>query len=125
MPWQSGRCLICGAPVVDSLTSSHTPTTSVTPCGAAEAAALRKRAKYAAIMQSNCFVPNRHQEPGINHYGWSALPRQPRRTPLVSFRRSKRHHIHVPKNFCSDSNFQFGSCSWFVPRRDSDRTLPL
>ena len=37
--------------------SSYTPTTSMTPCGAAEAAATRKRAKYAEIIQSYLFVP--------------------------------------------------------------------
>ena len=33
------------------------PATSVTPCGAAEAAATRKKAKYAEIIQSHLFVP--------------------------------------------------------------------
>ena len=43
--------------VVDTLSSSYMPTTSVTPFGAAEAAATRKRAKYAEIIQSHLFVP--------------------------------------------------------------------
>ena len=40
---------------MDTLASSYTPTTSVTPCGAAEAAATRKRARYAEII--HIFVP--------------------------------------------------------------------
>ena len=43
--------------VVDTLASSYTPTTSVTPCGAAEEAATRKIAEYAEIIQSHIFVP--------------------------------------------------------------------
>ena len=42
---------------MDTLDNSYTPTTSVTSCGAAEAAATRKRAKYAEIIQSHHFVP--------------------------------------------------------------------
>ena len=57
VPWQSGRSLTRNVTVVDSLASSYTPTTSVTPCGAAEAAAMRKRAKHAEIIQSHLFVP--------------------------------------------------------------------
>ena len=41
---------------MDTLANSYTPTTSVTPCGAAEAAATQKRAKYAEIIQSHHFV---------------------------------------------------------------------
>ena len=41
---------------MDTLVISYRPTTSVTPCGAAEAAATRKRAKYAEIIQSHLFV---------------------------------------------------------------------
>ena len=44
-PWQIGRSLTWDVAVVDTLANSHTPTTSVTPCGAAEAASTRKRAK--------------------------------------------------------------------------------
>ena len=43
--------------VVDILASSYMPTTSMTSCGAAEAAAKRKRAKYAKIIQSHLFIP--------------------------------------------------------------------
>ena len=43
--------------VVDTLASSYTPTMSVTLCGAAEAAATRKRDKYAEIIQSHVFSP--------------------------------------------------------------------
>ena len=57
VPWQSGRSLTKDVTVVNTLASSYTPTTSVTPCGAAEAAATRKRAKYAEIIQSHLFVP--------------------------------------------------------------------
>ena len=42
---------------MDTMVNSYTPTTSVTSCGAAEAAATRKRAKYAEIIQSHHFVP--------------------------------------------------------------------
>ena len=56
MPWQSGCSLTSDVTVVDTLASSYTPTTSVTPCGAAEAAATRKRAKYSEIIQSYLFV---------------------------------------------------------------------
>ena len=57
VPWQSGRSLTWDVTVVDTLANSYTPTTSVTSCGAAEAAATRKRAKYAEIIQSYYFVP--------------------------------------------------------------------
>ena len=57
VPWQSGRSLTWDVTVVDTLASSYTPTTSVTPRGAAEAAATRKIAKYAEIIQSHIFVP--------------------------------------------------------------------
>ena len=57
VPWQSGHCLTSDVTVVDTLANSYTPTTSVTSCGAAEAAAMRKRAKYAEIIQSHHFVP--------------------------------------------------------------------
>ena len=58
VPWQSGRSLTWDVTVVDTLANSYTPTTSVTSCGAAaEAAATRKRAKYAEIIQSHHFVP--------------------------------------------------------------------
>ena len=57
MPWQSGRSLTWDVTVVDTLASSYTTTTSVTPCEAAEAAATRKRAKYAEIVQWHLFVP--------------------------------------------------------------------
>ena len=57
MPWQNGRSLTWDVTFVDTLASSYTPTTSVTPCGAAEVAATRKRAKYAQITQSHLFVP--------------------------------------------------------------------
>ena len=57
MPWQSGRSLTWDVTVVDTLTSSYTSKTSVTPCGAAEAAATRNRTKYAEIIQSHLFVP--------------------------------------------------------------------
>ena len=57
MPWQSGRSLTWDVTAVDTLASSYTPTTSVTPREAAEAAATRKRAKYTEIIQSHLFVP--------------------------------------------------------------------
>ena len=57
MPWKSGRSLTWDVTVVDTLASSYTATTSVTPCGAADAAATRKRAKYVEIIQSHLFVP--------------------------------------------------------------------
>ena len=57
VPWQSGRSLTWDVTVMDTLANSYTPTTSVTSCGAAEAAATRKRAKYAEIIQSHHFVP--------------------------------------------------------------------
>ena len=57
MPWQSGRSLTWDVTVVDTLANSYTPITSVSSCEAVEAAATRKRAKYAEIIQSNHFVP--------------------------------------------------------------------
>ena len=58
VPWQSGRSLTWDVTVVDTLANSYTPTTSVTSCGSAEAAATRKRAKkYAEIIQSHHFHP--------------------------------------------------------------------
>ena len=57
VPWQRGCCLIWDVSVVETLANSYIPTTSVTPCRAAEAAATRKRAKYADIIQSHIFVP--------------------------------------------------------------------
>ena len=53
---KSGRSLTWDVTVVDNLANSYTPTTSVTSCGAAEAAETRKRAKYAEIIQSHHFV---------------------------------------------------------------------
>ena len=55
--WQSGRSFTWDVTVVDILASSYTPITSVTHCGAAEAAATRKIAKYAQIIQSHYCVP--------------------------------------------------------------------
>ena len=58
-PWwhgQSGRSLTWDVTVVDTLASSYTPKKSVTPCGAVEAAATRKRVMYAEIIQSHLFV---------------------------------------------------------------------
>ena len=68
LPWQSG--LTWDVTVADILTSSSTPTTSVTPCGAAEAAATPKSAKYTEIIQSHIFVSIAIEslEP-INMYG--------------------------------------------------------
>ena len=57
VPWQSERSLTWDVTVVDTLVNSYTPTTSVTSCGAAEAAVTRKRVKYAEIIQSHHFVP--------------------------------------------------------------------
>ena len=57
VPWQNERSLTWDVTVVNTLASSYTPTTSVTSCGAAEAAATRKRAKYADIIQSHLFAP--------------------------------------------------------------------
>ena len=56
MSWQSGRSLTWDVTDVDTLANSYTPTTSVTSCEAAKAAATRKRAKYADIIQSHNFV---------------------------------------------------------------------
>ena len=41
---------------MDILANSYMPTTSVTPCGAAEADALQKKTKYANIIQSYIFI---------------------------------------------------------------------
>ena len=57
VPWQSGRSLTWDVTVVNTLANSYTPTTSVTSSGAAEAAVMRKRAKYAEMIQSHHFVP--------------------------------------------------------------------
>ena len=56
VPWESGRNLTWYVTVVDTLISSYTLATSVTPCRVAETAATRKRAKYADIIQSHIFV---------------------------------------------------------------------
>ena len=57
VPWRSGRSLTWNVTVVDTLDSSYTPTMSVTPGGAAKAAATRRSPKYAEIIQSHLFVP--------------------------------------------------------------------
>ena len=57
VPWQSGRRLTWDVSGVDTLANSYTPTTSMTSCGTAVAAATRKRPKYAEIIQSHHFVP--------------------------------------------------------------------
>ena len=57
VPWQNGHSLTWDVTGVDTVANSYTPTTSVTPCAAAKAAATRKRAKYAGIIQSHHFVP--------------------------------------------------------------------
>ena len=58
VPWQSGCSLAWNVTVVDTLANSYRSTTPVTSYRAAEAtAALRKRAKYADIIQSHILVP--------------------------------------------------------------------
>ena len=55
--WQNGQCLTSDAMVVDSLATSYLSSTSSFPGSAAEAAAIRNRSKYAAIMLTHIFVP--------------------------------------------------------------------
>ena len=56
VPWQNGRCLTWNATVVDSLAPPYLSATSSLPGSAAEAAATRKRSKYAAITLTHIFV---------------------------------------------------------------------
>ena len=56
IPWQNGRCLTWDATVVDSLAPSYLSSTSSLPGSAAEAEAVRKRSKYAAITLTHIFV---------------------------------------------------------------------
>ena len=57
VPWQSGLSFTWDVTVVDTLASSYPPISTVTPCGAAEVAAKRKRTKYAEVIHSHIFVP--------------------------------------------------------------------
>ena len=85
VPWQSGRSLTWDVTVVDTLASSYTLTTSVTPCGAAEAAATRKRANYAEIIQSIISVPIAIETLGpINMDGQRFIDSLGERLPSVS-----------------------------------------
>ena len=96
---------------VDTLTSSYTPTTSVTPCGGAEASATRKRAKYAEIIQSHLYVPIASGTPGpVNMDGQrfldslgellSSVSSEPRETTFLYQRLSVLIQILNSVAFC-------------------------
>ena len=117
--------IITDVTVVDALANSYTPTTSVISCGAAEAAATRKRAKYAEIIQSHHFVPiaietlepiNMDGQRFLDSLGerLSSISGDPRETTSLYQRLS----VLVPH-----PNFQCGCLSWFSPSRDSYRRL--
>ena len=123
MPWQSGSSLTLDVTVVNTLTSSYTPTTSVTPCGTAKAAASPKRAKHAEIIQSHIFVPIAIETLGpINMDGKRLLDSLGERLSSVSGDPSDSH-IPIPKTICSYQNFQFSCPSWYSPTRDSYQSV--
>ena len=55
--WQNGRCLTWNTTAVDTLATSYLASTSSHTGSAAEAAAIRKKTKYAAITRTHIFVP--------------------------------------------------------------------
>ena len=57
IPWQAGRCLTWDATVADTLAASYSAINSSSAGAAAEAAATRKRSKYATIVSNYLFVP--------------------------------------------------------------------
>ena len=124
VPWQSRHSLTWDVTVVDTLANSYTPTTSVTPCGAVEAAATRKRAKYAEIIQSHHFVPIVIETLGtINMDGQRFLDSLGDRHSSVFS--DSRETTFLYQSQYTHSNFQFGCLSWYSPSpsRDSYRRL--
>ena len=123
VPWQRERYLTWNATVVDTLARSYIPTTSMTQCGMAEAAALRTRAKYADIIQSHVFVPIAIETLGpINMEGQRFLDSLGERLSSV-FGVPRITTFLYPENICALPNFKCGRPSRFFPCRDSDRRL--
>ena len=56
IPWAKGRCLTWGVSVPDTLSVSHSASTTCLPETAAENAATLKKEKYAALSQRHEFV---------------------------------------------------------------------
>ncbi|KAI5639161.1 hypothetical protein NE865_08226 [Phthorimaea operculella] len=57
VPWEKGRCLIWDATCVSTYAASHLPNTTRLAGAGAATAALRKRSKYAGLLQAYEFVP--------------------------------------------------------------------
>jgi hypothetical protein len=57
VPWQGGRSLTWDGTIVDTFAASYLDATSSAAGGACEAAAIKKRAKYATITASHIFTP--------------------------------------------------------------------
>lgn len=57
VPWKNGKCLVWDATCVSTVAASHLSRTTLSPAAAAEDAASKKRAKYAAMEPHYHFVP--------------------------------------------------------------------
>ena len=57
IPWREGRCATWDVTVTDTTALSYIATTSSLAGSAAEAAVLRKEAKYTDLSHSYCFSP--------------------------------------------------------------------
>jgi len=85
IPWNNGRCVTWDVTVTDTLAQSYLPVTSVSPGGAAEAAADRKVAKYTQLAATYTFVPIAMETMGpINSDGLQFLSDLGRRISQVS-----------------------------------------
>ena len=57
LPWKNGRCATWDVTITDRMAQSYLYNTSRTAGAAAEAAADKKTAKYAPLVQTYVFVP--------------------------------------------------------------------
>jgi hypothetical protein len=80
IPWKGGKSLTWDATVTDTVAESYLSSTSIVAGAAAEAAAVRKEAKYAEIINSHIFIPLAFETLGpINSNGTAFLSELGRR----------------------------------------------
>ena len=85
IPWRDGRCATWDVTVTDTTAVSYIATTSSLTGSAAEAAALRKEAKYTDLSHSYCFFPLAFETMGpINVEGLSFLSQLGHRISTVT-----------------------------------------
>src|SRR6266536_3966915 len=73
MPWKRGRCLLWDATCPDTFAPSHLDETSNTPGAAAEKADVRKRTKYAELVNTYDFVTVALETTGTYNSGAAEL----------------------------------------------------